>query len=72
MLTVSESLRRRVFERRMAGERQYVIARKAGLHPSLVSHLLNGSKPIRRHDARVLRLADALGLSADQAIEEIR
>lgn len=71
MLAISETLRRQIFERRMAGERLYVIARRAALHPTLVSHLLNGSKPIQQDDPRVHRLADAVGVPADQAIQEL-
>lgn len=70
MLTLSDNLRRRIFDRRMAGERLYQIARRADLHPSLVSHLVNGSKPIRRWDERVFRLAEAVGVPADQAIAD--
>ena len=72
MLKISHELRRRVFEPRMLGERQYALARRAGLHPSLVSHILNGSKPIRHGDRRVERLAAAVGLPSDQAVEEVR
>lgn len=69
MLKVSRELRRRIFERRIVGERQYQIAHRAGLNPSLVSHLLNNSIQIQPADARVLRLADAVGVPPDRAIE---
>ena len=44
-----------------------VIARQLDVHPSLLSHLLNGSIPIRENDPRVLRLAQALGVPAEEA-----
>lgn len=69
MVKASQELRRRILERRLDGERQYSIARRARLHPSLVSHILNGSTPIQPNDARVLRLANALGVPAEQAFE---
>ena len=71
MLRISHELRRRVIERRMTGERQYALAQRAGLHPSLVSHLLNGSTPIRRGDQRVARLAAALDMDSDEAVEDV-
>ena len=70
MLRISSELRRQIFERRMSGERQYAVAHRAGLHPSLVSHLLNGSAPIQKDDVRVFRLARAVGVPADRAIED--
>jgi transcriptional regulator with XRE-family HTH domain len=67
LLTISPALRRAIFERRMQGERQYLLALRLGLNPSFVSHILNGSLPVRHNDPRVLRLAEAVGISADQA-----
>lgn len=71
MLTISPVLRRAVLEQRSNGVRLYVIARRLDVHPSLLSHLLNGSIPIRENDPRVLKLASALGVPADQAFAEI-
>ena len=68
---VSDELRRRVFERRMTGERQYQIAHKARLHPSLVSHILNGSISIHYLDPRVLALARVVGVPAERAFSDI-
>ena len=70
MWRVSHELRRRVIERRMTGE-QYALDRRAGLHPTLVSHILNGSTPIRRGDQRVARLAAALDMPSDEAVEDV-
>jgi transcriptional regulator with XRE-family HTH domain len=66
-LMVSDALRRAVADLRSRGVRQYELARDLGIHPSLISHLVNGSIPIRPHDERVLRLAAALGVPPDQA-----
>ena len=55
----------------MTGERQYALARLANLHPTVVSHILNGSTPIRPGDPRIKRLAAVLGLPSDQALEDV-
>jgi len=67
MLMIAPALKRAVFEKRLQGVRQCDLAYQVGLHPSLLSHLLAGSIPIRHNDARVLRVAQALGIPADEA-----
>lgn len=67
MLMISPAVRRAVLEKRLHGVRQCDIARRLDLHPTLLSHLLNGSIPIRQDDARVLRIAAALGVPANEA-----
>lgn len=67
LIAVSPKLRAAVFELRSAGVRQYTLAQRVGVHPSMISHLLKGSVPIHKNDARVLRLAAAVGVPADEA-----
>lgn len=67
---ISPALRTALFEMRARGVRQYVFARELNINPTLLSHLLNGSIPIRQNDPRVLKLAAALGVPAEQAFAE--
>jgi hypothetical protein len=67
LLTISLRLRLALLELRAKGVRQYVLARRVGLHPSLLSHIINGSIPLHENDPRVLRIAAAVGVPADQA-----
>ena len=67
MPVISPTLRQAVFAHRAKGVRRYVLARRLHVHPSLLSHLVNGSIPIRDNDPRVLTLAAVLGVSAEHA-----
>ncbi len=49
-----------------SGERQYRIARRAGIHPTTLSHIVNDALPLRFGDARVVRIGSELGLSPDE------
>jgi hypothetical protein len=71
MLTISPTLRHALFRARENGVRQYRLARQLRIHPSLLSHLVNGSVPVRENDPRVLKLAEVLGVPADQAFERL-
>ena len=62
---VSEQARAEVLRRRMGGERQYHIAKRAHLHPTVLSAMLNRMWPIEPTDARVIRLAGVLGLTPE-------
>jgi DNA-binding CsgD family transcriptional regulator len=66
MVSISPELQLEVLRLRAAGIRQYQIALKAGLHPSVVSALLKGAVPIATGDARVLALGRVLGVPADR------
>ncbi len=72
MLAISWALRQRILENRLSGERQYFLALRLGLNPSFISHVLNRSVPVRQGDERVLLLAEAFGVPADQAFEEVQ
>lgn len=71
MMMISPTLRLALLRARAAGVRQYAIARRLNLHPTLVSQLVNGSIPIRRDDPRVAKLAEALGVPLDEAIVSV-
>jgi transcriptional regulator with XRE-family HTH domain len=59
---ISESLRREVLIARSRGLRQYEIARRARLHPTVLSAILHDAIPLQPDDARLSRLADVLGI----------
>lgn len=66
-MTISPKLRRALFDHRANGGRQYLLAHRLGLHPSLLSHLVSGAVAVRENDERILRLAAFLGVHADEA-----
>ena len=47
----------------------YRIAQKAGVNPTTLSKLVNGIEAVRPNDARILRVSEVLGLSAEEAFE---
>jgi transcriptional regulator with XRE-family HTH domain len=65
-----EHLRREVINARARGVRQYEIARRAKLHPTVLSAILTGAIPVRPSDSRLARVAEALGVSAEFAQNE--
>jgi len=54
---------------RMADERQYRLARRAGLDPSIVSKWLNGIVDPKRGDPRVVKLGALVGVPADACFD---
>ena len=66
---VSEKLRVAVWRRRIHGEKQYEIAHRANLHPSVLSALLNAIIPIRPNDERVKAIGAAVGVPPDECFE---
>ena len=66
-VTVSPKLRSALWARRAAGDKQYQLARAADVDPSIFSALLNDIIPLRQDDPRVLRIAEVLGVPADEA-----
>lgn len=67
---VSEKLRHALIAERIRGARQYEVARKAALHPTVLSAIVRGAIPVKRNDRRVLRLGEVLGLKPDECFEE--
>jgi transcriptional regulator with XRE-family HTH domain len=68
-MTSSDTLRRAILAERARGVRQYEIARKADLHPTVLSAIASGAIPIRATDPRIARLADVLGVSVDDCFD---
>lgn len=72
MLFATLRLRQAVNARRLAGERQYQIARAVGIaHPERLSTIVNGARSVHRSDPQIIRLIEYLGISFDEAFEEI-
>jgi hypothetical protein len=63
-------LRREVMLLRSRGVRQYELARRARVHPTILSALLNAAIPIRRGDERVVRIGEIVGVSAVDCFED--
>jgi transcriptional regulator with XRE-family HTH domain len=57
---ISERLRHEVLIARSRGLRQYEIARRARLHPTVLSAILHDAIPLQADDARLARLAAVL------------
>ena len=71
MKQVSKRLRLEVLLRRMAGERQYEIARAIGEQPATISTLLRNIAPVRDDDPRVLALGRLLGIPDEECFEPV-
>ena len=54
---------------KLASEKNYVIAHKAGIHPSTLSKIINGIERVKRGDERVLRIGRAVGLKEADLFE---
>ncbi len=48
----------------------YRIAQKAGIDPSTLSKLINGISPVKEIDNRIEKVAQVLGLSLDESLED--
>jgi hypothetical protein len=55
---------------KLADRPAYRIAQDADLHPSVLSKLLTGAESVREADARVLRVAEVVGIPPAQAFEK--
>jgi hypothetical protein len=62
MTKVSHKLRLAVLEATCRGIRQYKIAQQAGVHPSVMSSLLNDIRRVQPNDPRVISIGRAVGL----------
>ena len=60
---ISQRLRLEILRARLRGERQYVLAQRAGIHPTTLSQILRGSIAVEFGDERIVRLGALLGLS---------
>jgi len=61
--------RQLLIELKMSDLSQYRIAQAAGIHPNLLSKLVNGAVSIRPDDERLLRVGEILGLTASEVFE---
>ncbi len=66
MVRVSREFRVRL---KLAGRPAYEIANQAGVNPTTLSKLLNGIAPLKPDDARILRVAEFLGLEKGEVFE---
>lgn len=67
MLKISKKLVEKI---KLAPERQYRIAQKAGIHPSTLSKLICGIEQPREQDPRVLKIGKVLGISKEEVFED--
>ena len=67
---ISEAFRLELLKRRAAGVRVYQIAAASRVRANELSGISAGSIPVRRDDARVLRVAAFLGLAPDECFAE--
>lgn len=70
-VAVSERLRLEILKARARGVRQYQIARQAGIHPVVMSTLINSMTPIRPDDSRIVRIGEVLGVPAAECFDEL-
>ena len=71
MVTVSSTLRAAVWAARASGRKQHVLARAAGLPPTVFSAVINDIVPVRAGDERVLRIAAIVGVRPSEAFTVI-
>lgn len=69
---ISERLRREVLIARSRGLRQYELARRARLHPTVLSAILHDAIPLQADDSRLARIAGVLGLQPSDCFDEER
>ena len=54
---------------RLSERPQYSIARKAGIHPNLLSKLIHGIEIIRPNDDRLIAVGKVLGIPPEKCFE---
>ncbi len=67
-MRISKSLRAAI---KLSEHRAYQIAHHAEVHPNVLSALINGIIPVRENDPRVLRIAQVVGITPEQAFEAV-
>jgi hypothetical protein len=72
MVRVSSRLRLECLRRRCEGQKQYQIARAAGLHPTTLSSLLHDIVPLKENDPRVLAIGRVLNIPDAECFEPYR
>lgn len=66
---ISAKFRSELIIARSRGLRQYEIARKAKVHPTVLSAFVHDAIPVRRDDARVVAVGRVLGLEPAECFE---
>lgn len=54
---------------RLSEKPQYAIARRAGIHPNLLSKLIHGIERIRPYDDRLIAVGKVLGIPPEKCFE---
>jgi hypothetical protein len=72
MVKISMRLRLELLRRRCEGQKQYDIAKAAGIHPTTLSTLVHDVWPLKENDPRVLALGAVLGLKPEECFEPLR
>ena len=72
MVVVSQRLRSALWEKRRDGAKQFELARRADMHPSQFSQIVNDIIPIQPGDERVKRIAAVLGVPVTEAFTVIK
>jgi len=70
MVKVSPKIVEAIRKQRARGIRQYEVAMKAEVHPSVLSAIVTGAIPLQADDPRVLRLARVLRVPPREAFAE--
>ena len=55
---------------RLSKERQYTIAYRAGIHPTILSKLINGIEIAKNGDPRIIKVGKVLGLRKEELFEK--
>jgi hypothetical protein len=54
---------------KLSEKRGYVIAQEAGLHPSMLSQIINNYIAVRDNDARVVAIGKVVGVAPSDCFE---
>lgn len=71
MALLSERFHAELKNRIQHGERQYRIARRAGIHPTTLSQIIHDALPLHRGDVRVIKVGRELGLEPSECFEDV-
>ena len=54
---------------KLSDKKLYVIAHEAGMHPSMLSNIINEALNIKDNDERVIKIGKVLGLEPEDCFE---
>ena len=69
---VSSRLRLALLKARCDGRRQYQIAHDAGVHPVVLSSLVNDIRPVQPNDPRVIAIGRVVGVEPEDCFSTER